>query len=759
MGAWEGLLGGFMDRKYAVEKQNYEQAIAAGEREQKIFSTLINSDDPEIAQMAMAGLLDSANPKKKKGGLRGWIGEVESSPYLSRIQALLQTPVTEKGSIQLPGEAEGMNGPIPGMPNVTPTITQPAGNQPAGMAPTSMVDAKTQASAPPQPMTYTQPPPIPTTTQRPRQAFMSPYDRAMQAEEAQNRGGVRGRVAGYMEAGGTREEALAIERARLRAGSAAGQTYAEGEIVPDTTSPTGYSQILYLRADPTQTIRQPAMPKMAGSTRAANEPERIAFEMFGRPGEDPRTTMTRITPEEMAEVSEIVRTRATAQVGDEAQERAMRTALAEAAAPLSRMDAFQATQSLRDDWLKVSTPLDAVRRQLGVLAAAEQAINRGDTPAGSEAIIVTFEKMLDSLSVVRESEYLRPAFNQSLYEQVAGYIARLREGGASMRPEVLRTYVRLARDIGSKVQVDHQKHRTAIERTAQTAGIDPANIFGTMPPQATPPPTPQAVAPPSLAPNPSVAPPPVPATTGSISVTAPDGSTHLFQDQASADRFRAAIAAAAGSAPAPTTSPPVVPRPNPAAARPVPPPAAAPPVVPPPVVGAPAATPPPRPATVPVAPRASAPPVASTNAPRTVSPAGLALLKQREGFVPTTYQDSGGRNAIGYGFSTWKGQPVTPGMRVTQAEADEEMLRQIATTYAPIVDSVLQVPVSQAQYDALISLMWNHPATAKAVARKLNAGQPVTQDDFMVSATVNGRSNRGLQNRRAQEFAPFQQQR
>lgn len=127
--------------------------------------------------------------------------------------------------------------------------------------------------------------------------------------------------------------------------------------------------------------------------------------------------------------------------------------------------------------------------------------------------------------------------------------------------------------------------------------------------------------------------------------------------------------------------------------------------------------------------------------------------------MPTTYQDSGGRNAIGYGFSTWKGQPVTPGMRVTQAEADEEMLRQIATTYAPIVDSVLQVPVSQAQYDALISLMWNHPATAKAVARKLNAGQPVTQDDFMVSATVNGRSNRGLQNRRAQEFAPFQQQR
>ena len=134
-------------------------------------------------------------------------------------------------------------------------------------------------------------------------------------------------------------------------------------------------------------------------------------------------------------------------------------------------------------------------------------------------------------------------------------------------------------------------------------------------------------------------------------------------------------------------------------------------------------------------------------------------MKQREAFRAQSYPDAGGKYSIGYGFTTWKGQPVTPGMTITRAEADEELQRQVADTYAPIVDSVLTAPVTQEQYDALISLAWNHPLTAIAVAKKLNRGERVTLKDFTVSATVKGKPNQGLVNRRTQEFTPFQDRR
>lgn len=137
-----------------------------------------------------------------------------------------------------------------------------------------------------------------------------------------------------------------------------------------------------------------------------------------------------------------------------------------------------------------------------------------------------------------------------------------------------------------------------------------------------------------------------------------------------------------------------------------------------------------------------------------ISDSGVENLRRREGFSATPYQDSGGL-AIGYGMHTWKGQPVTKGLTITKEQADQELARQVQTTYAPIIDRSLKVPVTQAQYDALISMAWNRPASVLGIIAKLNRHEKLTPADFQMSATAQGQPNQGLSQRRAEEYAPF----
>src|SRR5262245_31285733 len=100
---------------------------------------------------------------------------------------------------------------------------------------------------------------------------------------------------------------------------------------------------------------------------------------------------------------------------------------------------------------------------------------------------------------------------------------------------------------------------------------------------------------------------------------------------------------------------------------------------------------------------------------RSFSSRGLETLKQREGgFFGEPYGDVGNL-AIGYGQQFWKGQRVTPDLRVSQQEADEEFQRQIDTDYGKKVLDALKVPVNQDQLDALLSVGYNHPPTAQNI--------------------------------------------
>jgi hypothetical protein len=310
MNFWGPLIGGMLARKYETDAENRRQGEMASQREAAVFTHLLSADDPETRNLALAGLLDSANPRRKAGGLRGWIGETLASPYLAKIQALSPT-VTEQHpeTINLPGETQGIPGPVPGS-TPQPALTQPPTS--AGMPPTSPVQP---GAPPPTPTTTTTPapqwasaPPTPytflRTVQRPREAFLGPTEKATQLAGAKEVGDIGGMRAGLKAAGFGDEEAAGIIRQHLARKYAAGLPYQHVNVeVPDGkggyyTAAASYDrtsgQYLDDNLQPMYGAR-PVSSTASSSMGVAIEP--LAKAMFGKRG-------VQLTQPEMAQVLE-----------------------------------------------------------------------------------------------------------------------------------------------------------------------------------------------------------------------------------------------------------------------------------------------------------------------------------------------------------------------------------------------------------------------------------------------------------------------
>lgn len=107
------------------------------------------------------------------------------------------------------------------------------------------------------------------------------------------------------------------------------------------------------------------------------------------------------------------------------------------------------------------------------------------------------------------------------------------------------------------------------------------------------------------------------------------------------------------------------------------------------------------------------------------SKAGLKTLEAREGVRLKAYKDSVGIWTIGVGHTSMAGPPVvTPKLTITSAECDEIFARDIAK-YEATVNSAVKVPISQTEFDALVSLCFNigQGGFAKSsVVKRLNTG-------------------------------------
>lgn len=118
-----------------------------------------------------------------------------------------------------------------------------------------------------------------------------------------------------------------------------------------------------------------------------------------------------------------------------------------------------------------------------------------------------------------------------------------------------------------------------------------------------------------------------------------------------------------------------------------------------------------------------------------LSDKGVALIKREEGEKLAAYADSVGVLTIGVGHTgTVSGKPITRGMSITQNKSTELLLSDLAWVEASINKSV-KVPLSQNQYDALCSFVFNVGKSAfenSTLLKKLNAGDYASAADQLL---------------------------
>ena len=146
---------------------------------------------------------------------------------------------------------------------------------------------------------------------------------------------------------------------------------------------------------------------------------------------------------------------------------------------------------------------------------------------------------------------------------------------------------------------------------------------------------------------------------------------------------------------------------------------------------------------------------------RQVSREGIELIKRFEGLELQAYQDVAGIWTIGYGHT---GPEVGPGMVITEGQA-EQLLIEDLERFERGVSSAVQAPITQTQFDALVSLAYNIGVAGfsrSTAVKRLNKGDFEGAAEAITwwnKATINGRKQpvAGLTRRRAAEAALFLQ--
>lgn len=138
-----------------------------------------------------------------------------------------------------------------------------------------------------------------------------------------------------------------------------------------------------------------------------------------------------------------------------------------------------------------------------------------------------------------------------------------------------------------------------------------------------------------------------------------------------------------------------------------------------------------------------------------VSSVGLQLIKEFEGFRATKYICAAGYPTIGIGHVIKKGENYDV---ITEAFAIE-LLRQDVRIAENYIRKLITKPLTQCQYDALVSFTFNCGGGAlqrSTLRAKINRGEFASAaDEFLKWARGGGRILKGLLRRRKAERALF----
>lgn len=137
---------------------------------------------------------------------------------------------------------------------------------------------------------------------------------------------------------------------------------------------------------------------------------------------------------------------------------------------------LEGTLKLRDRFIKETQAAQAVNTQLRLMKSSLEAVKNGAAAPGSQGVLVTFQKILDPTSVVRESEYARSASGLSLISRMEGAWDKIKSGGAGVPVHDLEQFVVLAEQFVRNQAQAAEMTRSQINAIAKESGLNPDNI-------------------------------------------------------------------------------------------------------------------------------------------------------------------------------------------------------------------------------------------------------------------------------------------
>lgn len=137
-----------------------------------------------------------------------------------------------------------------------------------------------------------------------------------------------------------------------------------------------------------------------------------------------------------------------------------------------------------------------------------------------------------------------------------------------------------------------------------------------------------------------------------------------------------------------------------------------------------------------------------------LSEAGLALIKQAEGFSRSRYNDVNGFPTIGYGHKLLHPESFPDG--VSEEQAGEILVADVRDAERA-VERMVKAPLTQGQFDALVDFCFNLGSgrlASSTLLRVLNAGRYGDAAEQLLRWDVaGGKENAGLKARRQAELA------
>jgi lysozyme len=140
-----------------------------------------------------------------------------------------------------------------------------------------------------------------------------------------------------------------------------------------------------------------------------------------------------------------------------------------------------------------------------------------------------------------------------------------------------------------------------------------------------------------------------------------------------------------------------------------------------------------------------------------IGDAGIALIKEFEGFKKAPYLCSAGVPTIGYGSTMYADGRKVKLCDVSISEATAlELFHDTLHKYEQTVDKAIIIPLTQNQFDACVSLCYNIGQgnfASSTLVKEINKGEPKekTSEQFLRWNKAMGTVSAGLSRRRKAE--------